>query len=557
MKIAYSKVTRLAHLLMATVLFSPAFIARAQEAKDNDSSKLSTRIFQVRPDFLNLPATPFRQIEGDDPFSDEPAAVLQESLQGFFEKQGLTFPTGASVSFNGVTSQLIIRNTRNNIDKVIALIKSTKAPSKDPKDITDEKGLRAIVELIEINQGTAATLLHQHMASNNATALRTTLEEWIKEGKASISQSSFLRTRLGNSKVESTGENQHPKTWSSPNSDKDGSKAPYTTHRSPAQFETTKLGLTVELNTAPHGEAEGETAGIKWTIQSTELLGKIGYGTGVSEIEKPLFYRQELVTELPLQSGQWQLLGTFSPAQAEDNARTLVLVRAESGARDTNLPSLDDTTDHPTTISALMEYIEVDATDATNFTLKHSGVDGTQFLEAATAWINEGRARRVETVYLSSQQGDGYASGSVQSVREIVYPSEWESPNIIGSKITGVIPDKTNLVVPAAATEFETQLVGTMLDLHPTRRLIAGGDVTIRYELKSLAGFDSYGREESEVTLPLISNLEVAAQERSMKELETDGTELLSMQIPLRADTHRHDTSRRILVFLTTAVQNP
>ena len=57
--------------------------------------------------------------------------------------------------------------------------------------------------------------------------------------------------------------------------------------------------------------------------------------------------------------------------------------------------------------------------------------------------------------------------------------------------------------------------------------------------------------------MPLISNLGLAPQDRSLAKLEAGGTELLSMQIPMRAETHTHDTSKRVLVFLTTAVQRP
>jgi hypothetical protein len=528
----------------------------AQDPPKDDPAKLQTRIFRVRPDFLAFHGAPSRQLKKDDPFSETKFnnVPAEKPAQEILLEAGITFPEGASTFFNPVTSQLIVRNTAKNIEKVIAFLKSAGNLPSEKKDVSDDNGLRFIVELIEIKQHAAASLLHQHMGSANADALREALQGMIKTGAAAIAQSSFLRTRLGKSKVESTGEHRHPTGWSKLSSRHDQQKTPYATHASPEEFSSEPTGLSIELNAV--SDAESERTTLEWSVQSTELLKKLRFGTGVSEIEKPLFYRQKVVTQLPMLSGQWQILGTFSPAAPDDDTRTLVLVNTESGAKKSEDPSTGDAAEDLIQIGALMEYIEVDAKDATDLILKHSTVDGTQFLEAATNWINDGKAKRIETVFLASQQGDGYANASVQSVRELVYPGEVDPPRIIGSKITGVIPDKTNLVVPATIEKFQTQLVGSILDIRPTRKPIPGS-VTIRPELKTLAGFDSYGREESEVKKPLVSNLGLAAQARSLQQLHGGGTELLSMQIPMRTKTHTHDTSKRVLVFLTTAVQRP
>ena len=96
--------------------------ASAQQTRQADPKDrtMFTRIYRVGPDFLTLGQKP------RDPFAGDPfaAAPPPEKLtaQQVLEKQGVTFPEGASALFQAATSQLIVRHTRASLDQIEAII---------------------------------------------------------------------------------------------------------------------------------------------------------------------------------------------------------------------------------------------------------------------------------------------------------------------------------------------------------------------------------------------------------------------------------------------------
>lgn len=87
-----------------------------------------TRVFNVRPDFLSLGGAQTATLGGAvaDPFSSAgaPAAGLiqRASAEDILKAQGVPIPEGASVVFNPVTSQLIVKNTEPNLDLIEAFV---------------------------------------------------------------------------------------------------------------------------------------------------------------------------------------------------------------------------------------------------------------------------------------------------------------------------------------------------------------------------------------------------------------------------------------------------
>ncbi|MFO1484450.1 MAG: hypothetical protein U1F71_13910 [Verrucomicrobiaceae bacterium] len=77
----------------------------------SDSKELYTRSFRVPPDFLGI-------YDEDDP--DNPAKQLRptKTAKEILMDAGIAFPPGAIVSAGGATSQLVVRNTTENLDKV-------------------------------------------------------------------------------------------------------------------------------------------------------------------------------------------------------------------------------------------------------------------------------------------------------------------------------------------------------------------------------------------------------------------------------------------------------
>jgi hypothetical protein len=105
---------------------------------------------------------------------------------------------------------------------------------------------------------------------------------------------------------------------------------------------------------------------IDWSIDAREMLARVKFGTGIAEIEVPVFFEQRCSTRGA--PGHWQLLGSFSPAETDASTRTrtrtrtLVLAQVQNGATDAVLDA--PAGEQPQPFLALLEAIEVDA-DAT------------------------------------------------------------------------------------------------------------------------------------------------------------------------------------------------
>jgi BlaR1 peptidase M56 len=88
--------------------------AAAQEAvkADKDDGAMHTRVYVVAPNFLSLDVVPH------DPFTQHQAATplaSRKTARQLLEAKGVTFPAGASVSYQPATSQLIVKNTSANL----------------------------------------------------------------------------------------------------------------------------------------------------------------------------------------------------------------------------------------------------------------------------------------------------------------------------------------------------------------------------------------------------------------------------------------------------------
>ncbi len=80
-----------------------------------ESTKLLTRTFKVPPDFLSDGKPP------TDPFSDESkgrTAPGKKTAKDFLAGRGIPFPEGAAAVYNPATSQLVVRNTTANMDRI-------------------------------------------------------------------------------------------------------------------------------------------------------------------------------------------------------------------------------------------------------------------------------------------------------------------------------------------------------------------------------------------------------------------------------------------------------
>jgi len=81
---------------------------------------MEVRRFRVPPSFLHT------RDGGNDPFADlgsaPPRVITETTARAVLEKIGVTFPEGAYAQYDGITSQLVVCNTRPNLDLTEAYV---------------------------------------------------------------------------------------------------------------------------------------------------------------------------------------------------------------------------------------------------------------------------------------------------------------------------------------------------------------------------------------------------------------------------------------------------
>jgi len=102
-----------------------------------DASPMVTRTYSVPPDFLATGGGDLGTAAAPaDPFAAGGAAassglIARKTAKQILEAQGITFPEGASASFNPATGQIVVRNTQPNLDLVEATVEPLGKSKKD------------------------------------------------------------------------------------------------------------------------------------------------------------------------------------------------------------------------------------------------------------------------------------------------------------------------------------------------------------------------------------------------------------------------------------------
>lgn len=106
------------------------------------SSDLLTQVYQVPPTFLSPPTD---EANIGDPFASpvsaggSPAPGGRVTAKEVLESAGISFPEGSTVIYNAETSQLIVRNTRDQIELVEALTESLRSDTSEKEVFAQSK----------------------------------------------------------------------------------------------------------------------------------------------------------------------------------------------------------------------------------------------------------------------------------------------------------------------------------------------------------------------------------------------------------------------------------
>lgn len=168
-----------------------------------------TRTFRVPADFLSCDKPSETAAPAADPFSD--GVITRDSrppqptpARQILEATGVTFPEGASATFNPVTSMLTVTNTPENLELTAAYMAllEHQAPATAAFTITVVEGPG---ELIRAADAAASK------SANAGPALATLLEHTKKaDSNVRVVGDAFLETKSGNrATVEAVREHRH------------------------------------------------------------------------------------------------------------------------------------------------------------------------------------------------------------------------------------------------------------------------------------------------------------------------------------------------------------
>ena len=129
---------------------------------DAPVSKLVTRMYPVQPSFMDVVIE--RQGSTADERDEEFVGLggrvqtTRSEVQDFFEKAGVKFPTGATISYNAAISQLIVNNTPDNLETFERILQQLNV-------IPNQVEIEA--RFIEINQNDLEELGFQWILNDN------------------------------------------------------------------------------------------------------------------------------------------------------------------------------------------------------------------------------------------------------------------------------------------------------------------------------------------------------------------------------------------------------
>ncbi len=289
---------------------------------------------------------PMCSFSGDTDAAADPLA--RRSAKDILTEAGVTFVAGTSAIFNQGTSQLIVRNTKTQLDVVDAFMDSIKGKA--------EKQLRIKVEWFELSQKDFRELMEGdnenkgEKKSSNEGALRDKVREMVKGDKATLIDTAMIVARSGQrAKVESVIEVIYPTKYirSKPeviDVNAKGKKSGDTKENNQGSllpvadvYETRNVGTTLEVD--PVLGADERTVDLSLSPEIVYLAGHEEHGVyaeGESEVvaKTPIFYTVKATTQVTLIAGEYLMFAVASPINEKSewvdrSRKVMIFVKAD------------------------------------------------------------------------------------------------------------------------------------------------------------------------------------------------------------------------------------
>lgn len=301
-------------LLCLCLLIAPLLVA-GQEDANAEEPELYTNVYPVPPTFLTSDAP----VEPANPFSSH-RMTAREFLETYV---GMKFGPGAFVSQGGPTSQLMIRNTLEQLNLFEDWV--DKYLRKHPK------AHHLTIEHIEVDQSDFSRWMLDNRLEADATPLRKTVQEWVKRGRARIAEIVVLSLSPGEKATSSSGQNiPLPRAIHSPQIPGKVSLAGKAKLKPiPAiQTEFVEEDYGLILTVDPTFNERSGNYHLKIDSRNSEFGGYQQLPDeatkGVAPIQQPITYTSRIQTEIDVRAGEYAFLGSTNPLPSD---------REESGER--------------------------------------------------------------------------------------------------------------------------------------------------------------------------------------------------------------------------------
>lgn len=294
----------------------------AETSPPSPVEDLYTNVYTVPPSFLST-----------DRSSSNDRKTARQILE---EEAGIEFGPGASVMWGGPTSQLVIRNTAEQMEILEAYLDTIRLHGKF-------RQLHILFEAIEVEMEDFSGWLQENHLENDATDLRRTVQEWIDNSDAVVLESSTLTARSGQrAKVESVEKFVYPTEYDPPEIPNklalsDGAESPATAVV-PTAFETRNLGHTFEVDSVL--DSTGTAIFVNLAPEMVTLTGYSYWPREETDVlfreSMPTFYSMKIHTQLTVWSGRYGYVGSTRPHETK-NKRTrkplvLQFIRVDVGS---------------------------------------------------------------------------------------------------------------------------------------------------------------------------------------------------------------------------------
>lgn len=296
---------------------------------------MQVRRFRIPPDFFSMgsaPATaadPFAGAAADMP--SEPRFMRRITVEEILKSQGIPFPEGASANFLQASSELLVRNTPENLDLVEQFVDSTR--------LLRPRVLRHTLHIVEAGAALLRQVEKDSFGLPDHAAAWKTVQDAAAQGNARIVRSLWLEGKGGQrSRVSNVIEHHYTTELSLP-----GPSQPAADDKTKPSPGRSLLGVLSEMMQAgttwevdPVIGADARTIEINWLLRhhpapSTLLVSDEAPPEGVHRLAVPQWQHHEHHTDtaITLLSGSTRLLALWKSDKAEGDVMQAVFLRAD------------------------------------------------------------------------------------------------------------------------------------------------------------------------------------------------------------------------------------